>query len=171
MLERFLLSDRPFSGIPCAISPERPQCYVFEEDKRTDHCPGEMSTPFLCASCAQPPALASPPCFSAYPFTRSSSSGRKWRTRPCRGQAKASPNATIQEVSRDKKNGGVVPGEGLTANGVAFNLLSQLLKHVDFTSPSLAAFEPLHDLLRPLTPLPTRRALPAALMPVERSEP
>ncbi len=59
----------------------------------------------------------------------------------------------------------------LTANSMAFNLLGQLLEHVDLTSASLAAFEPLHDLLRPLTTLPTRRALPAALMPVESGEP
>lgn len=59
------------------------------------HCPGATNSPRFCASCAHPPARASPPCASAYPFTRASSSGRKWRTRPWRGQAKASPRAVL----------------------------------------------------------------------------
>ena len=69
-------------------------CILF--DGRNSYWPGEMSMPCFCASWAHPPALASPPCFSANPLTRCSSSGLKCRTRPCSGQAKASPSARKQ---------------------------------------------------------------------------
>ena len=44
---------------------------------------------------SHPPASALPPFCSRYPWIRFSISGRKWRMRPCTGQAAASPRAQI----------------------------------------------------------------------------
>ena len=52
-----------------------------------------------------------------------------------------------------------------------FNLLRQLLQHVNLPLPRLAPLKPLHDLLRPLAALTTRRALATALMPVKGRKP
>lgn len=64
------------------------------------------------------------------------------------------------------------PGEGLSqsADGVALDLLGELLEHVDFTLLGVAGFETLHHLKRPLASLAARRALAAALVLVEGGE-
>jgi hypothetical protein len=61
------------------------------------------------------------------------------------------------------------PGKGLTqsADGVALDLLGELLHHVDFTSAGLALLETVHDLLSPLGTLTARSALTARLVVVE----
>jgi hypothetical protein len=61
------------------------------------------------------------------------------------------------------------PGEGLaqSANGVALDLLGELLHHIDLTSAGLALLETVHDLLGPLGTLTARGALAARLMVVE----
>lgn len=73
------------------------------------------------------------------------------------------------EVSDQTLNG---PCESLaeSANGVAFDLLGELLHHVDLTLAGSALLETLHDLLSPLGTLTTRGALAAGLVVVELAE-
>jgi hypothetical protein len=61
------------------------------------------------------------------------------------------------------------PGKGLTqsADGVALDLLGELLHHIDLTSAGLALLETVHDLLGPLGTLTARGALAARLVVVE----
>lgn len=64
------------------------------------------------------------------------------------------------------------PGSGVTqsANGVAFNLLGKLPKHVDFTGTSLAVLESVHDLQEPGGALSAGCALTAGLVLIEVRE-
>jgi len=73
------------------------------------------------------------------------------------------------EVSDQTLDG---PGESLTksANGVALDLLGELLHHVDLTLAGGAHLETVHDLLGPLGTLATRGALAAGLVVVELAE-
>lgn len=128
--------------------------------------------PFFCASCSHPPALASPPCFSAYPLTLSSSSGLKCRTRPCKGHAKASPsareNVSIYMILFLPFGNG--DGAEHTADSMTLNLFGKFLQHINLPLPRLSSFESLHDLLRPFAAFSTRCALAATLMSVKSSE-
>lgn len=64
------------------------------------------------------------------------------------------------------------PGESLTksANGVALDLLGELLHHVNLTSAGLTLLEAVHDLLGPLGTLTAGSALSARLVVVELGE-
>lgn len=64
------------------------------------------------------------------------------------------------------------PGEGLaeSADGVALDLLGELLHHVDLTLAGGAFLEAVHDLLSPLGALATGSALAAGLVVVELAE-
>lgn len=55
----------------------------------------------------------------------------------------------------------------LTANGVALNLLCELLEHVNLALTALALLESAHDLLGPLASLTARSALSARFVAVE----
>lgn len=64
------------------------------------------------------------------------------------------------------------PGESLakSADGVTFNLLGELLHHVNLALAGGALLESLHDLFGPLGTLATRSALAAGLVVVELAE-
>lgn len=64
------------------------------------------------------------------------------------------------------------PGEGLAegADGVALNLLGELLHHVDLALARGAGLEAVHDLLGPLGALTAGRALAARLVVVELAQ-
>ena len=59
---------------------------------------------------------------------------------------------------------------GRTTDGVTFNLLGELLEHVDFALASLALFEALHDLFAPLAAFATGSALAAAFVLIKGRE-
>jgi hypothetical protein len=73
------------------------------------------------------------------------------------------------EVSDQTLDG---PGKGLaeSANGVALDLLGELLHHVNLTRAGSSLLETLHDLLGPLGTLATRGALAAGLVMVELAQ-
>jgi len=73
------------------------------------------------------------------------------------------------EVSDQTLDG---PGESLakSTNGVALDLLGELLHHVDLALAGSALLEAVHDLLGPLGTLATRGALAARLVVVELAE-
>jgi hypothetical protein len=73
------------------------------------------------------------------------------------------------EVSDQTLNG---PGESLTqsADGVALDLLGELLHHVNLALTGSAHLEAVHDLLGPLGTLATRGALAAGLVVVELAQ-
>jgi hypothetical protein len=85
--------------------------------------------PCFCASCAHPPARASPPFFSAQPFTLSSNSGRvsyqtlQW---PRKGLTESLSHSQQTSPPQTGIECGTIP-----ANSVTLNLLRQFLQHVN----------------------------------------
>ena len=81
-------------------------------------------------------------------------------------QCGARSRAEMADQSLDR------PGRGIAqrADRVALDLAGDLLQHVDFLDPRLAAHQALHDAIHPARALAAGRALAAALMHVEVRE-
>ena len=57
-----------------------------------------------------------------------------------------------------------------TTNRMPLDLLRELLQHIDLALSCIPLLEPLHHIHDPVTPLTTRRTLPAALMLIEGAQ-